>query len=1127
MMRTRCVPAVVALCLVTVWTAGADVPNVASGDLTAVFKTLRGDNLIDNPRKATTSAGYLRFLSAPAGNYFEQESQTKTADPGAAAKGFMLDHAGAFGMPSPNLDYDVERVNTAPARTYVRLQQQYMGLDVFGAQVSVQLAEDQNVQAVLSDIMRDTNRFDGGLVSLVPSVPPLDAQAAAKAVLASEHEDLHFDATDPVLVVYVPNVVGSLGQSQLVWELEVSCVETSLIREKVLVNAHTGIVVLHFSMVPQSKNRQISDNNNNSSGGVGALVRSEGDGPTGINDADLAYDYLGDVYDSYFNWHGWDSIDGFGMTLNATVRYCDAYYGCPMANAFWDGVSRMYFGDGFVADDVVAHELTHGVTTYTSDLMYWSESGAINEAFSDIWGEFIDQSNGRGTDSEAVKWLMGEDAPGGAIRSLKDPMSFQNWFPDSGYIPMPDRYKGIGWYEGVYDNEGVHHNMGVGMKLAYLLADGDNFNGYQIVGLGIPKTADLFWEAQSKLLTKYSDYRDLGSVLQLAAANLSFSQGETNTVVSALYATEILKLEGFPLRNLRATPIENQTVVSLAWDPPTYPGRSTAVTVVRKTGSFPVSTSDGTVVLNNSTDTSVADTSVALGTEYFYTVFATDPAGNAPQYARVTAGDPTPDILTEGFSFGTDLSFTQITFHPVGSLSAAEASGLPEAYVNYGDYVAAVRSTSEIGNALPIQKEDIVRLPLTDDDFVDIPLPTEVPFFGDMVSDWVLSSNGFLTPRSVYIADSMYSDVGPTISIEEHLRVPRISFLFADLDPHSGGEVWGRYLDDRAVITYENVPEWTNHEGNTVQCELFYNGQIRLTFLGLNVSRSVVGLSDGRGMAKNPVDIANHVDPPRFLLSDLSGLPPQAPFYLVPIPAQMVREGETIEFTAQAVTGFTPVTFTLESVPGAVLSATFEPINDTSYRFTWIPSSFSSPSYSFIVSATSGEFTASQWVNISVVDVPIYPVAFDLQLLPPEPRSSADLAGTYAYAQLQGYGEAGTIIYWFKNGAFLPAFTGLLSVPAEATHAGEVWNFTVRPGTFAGGGLLQGETQVSPMVTILPDIITDANKDGTVNSVDVQLVVRGALGITEDTGADVDGDGETTAVDVQHVLNATLGGGAE
>ena len=86
----------------------------------------------------------------------------------------------------------------------------------------------------------------------------------------------------------------------------------------------------------------------------------------------------------------------------------------------------MVYGDGFAAaDDVVGHELTHGVTDFSSQLFYFYQSGAMNESFSDIWGEFVDLTNGAGNDSPGVRWLMGEDIPvGGAIRDMQNPPAF-------------------------------------------------------------------------------------------------------------------------------------------------------------------------------------------------------------------------------------------------------------------------------------------------------------------------------------------------------------------------------------------------------------------------------------------------------------------------------------------------------------------------------------------------------------------------------------------------------------------------------------------------------------------------------------------------------------------------------
>ncbi|MBI3176740.1 MAG: M4 family metallopeptidase, partial [Chloroflexi bacterium] len=202
----------------------------------------------------------------------------------------------------------------------------------------------------------------------------------------------------------------------------------------------------------------------------------------------------------------------------------------PYANADWDG-SRMYFGQGCsAADDVVAHELTHGVTSNESDLIYFGQSGALNESFSDVWGEFVDQTNGSGTDGSAYDWLMGEDVPGfGAIRDMKNPPTFGD--PDSTCSPN--------WYSGSFDNGGVHINSGVSNKLCYLLTEGATFNGHTVTGMGIPLVADLYYQCQVNLLTNSASYANFYSSLTQAAINLGLTTAQRNNIEQACQAVAI------------------------------------------------------------------------------------------------------------------------------------------------------------------------------------------------------------------------------------------------------------------------------------------------------------------------------------------------------------------------------------------------------------------------------------------------------------------------------------------------------------------------------------------------------------------------------------------------------------
>ncbi len=126
--------------------------------------------------------------------------------------------------------------------------------------------------------------------------------------------------------------------------------------------------------------------------------------------------------------------------------------------------------------DIVAHELTHGVTDYTSSLIYQNESGALNEAFSDIMGtsvEFYFQQPGSG--NLRADYLIGEDVfrPGG-IRSMADPQAYGD----------PDHYSRR--FTGTADNGGVHINSGIPNQAFYLAIEGgtNRTSGLSVQGVG-------------------------------------------------------------------------------------------------------------------------------------------------------------------------------------------------------------------------------------------------------------------------------------------------------------------------------------------------------------------------------------------------------------------------------------------------------------------------------------------------------------------------------------------------------------------------------------------------------------------------------------------------------------------
>jgi Zn-dependent metalloprotease len=498
--------------------------------------------------RITTNAktGRVSYIGAdPAHAIRQPAGLSGKPTPEKAARGFLSVYGPLFGLKDQAQELQVMRTKQADrGRSFVRFQQYYGGIPVFGGETIVQVDSSSNIISAHSKLLPDI----GGDTS--PSITPQAAAATAVDIFIKAYQKQYqFDAASlqvstPELWIYNPLLVGfTKDVTYLVWRIEITPQQLLPIREMVLVDAVDGRVVLHFNQNPTAEDRQIYNNYNDYTQGLqDNLVRSEGDPVTGIADVDHAYDYAGSTYDFYYNHFGRDSLDGAGMTLISTTRYCPAPFPyCPYANAFWNG-SQMVYGEGYAsADDVVGHEMTHGVTEYESNLTYLNESGAINESLSDIFGEFIDLTNVLGNDSTGVRWLIGEDLPGGAIRSMKNPPSYGN----------PDKMGSTKYSCSTCDQGGVNTNSGVGNKAAYLMTDGGAFNGIKVTGLGIDKVAQIYYEAQTNILTSTSDYDDLANALWQGCMDLvggtcydgtTITYEDCTQVANAVNAVEMMYL---------------------------------------------------------------------------------------------------------------------------------------------------------------------------------------------------------------------------------------------------------------------------------------------------------------------------------------------------------------------------------------------------------------------------------------------------------------------------------------------------------------------------------------------------------------------------------------------------------
>ncbi|RXQ92207.1 T9SS type A sorting domain-containing protein [Ancylomarina salipaludis] len=238
------------------------------------------------------------------------------------------------------------------------------------------------------------------------------------------------------------------------------------------------------------------------------------------------------TYDYFKNTFNRNSFDNNGALIKTYVHF-DVNYD----NAYWNG-SVFTFGDGSSFDiltslDVFGHEFGHAVCSYTADLNYQNEEGALNEAFSDIWGCAIEYKYAPNKDT----WAMGEDL-GSALRSISDPKS----------KGLPDTYQGTNWAplssspSRYNDYGGVHTNNGPFCHWFYLITEGgsgtnDNGDSYNVTAIGIEKAEQITFRIESQYMTSSSNYADARTFAIQAAQDLyGAGSQEEISVTNAMYA---------------------------------------------------------------------------------------------------------------------------------------------------------------------------------------------------------------------------------------------------------------------------------------------------------------------------------------------------------------------------------------------------------------------------------------------------------------------------------------------------------------------------------------------------------------------------------------------------------------
>ena len=438
---------------------------------------------------------------------------------------------------------DVMRVASAaddlllPGHRHERLEQYHLGLKVVGGSIVRQTAN-----GIVTSILGQVYRTDGA----ASNRPTIDAESVAKALrdggemLLSEPVLVFLGLEDGnVLLAFEASAHRTLFDARKVYidaQTGIERLSLPLRHEQASVGEGLGVLndrkkiatnLVGGTYYTEDKLRPpvlLTIDMRSSVSRFNSLVRgdtlfqsdlaSDGDNNWADPVAVDAHTYLGWTYDFLFKRLAFRGLNNgnvpmFGAINLFSPQQClglsGDIFGTYCINAFWmsgagpNGLGMMYFGNGFPTNlilsssgqswgplagalDVVAHELGHGVTDYTSRLVYQGESGALNEAFSDMIGTSVEAYfQTRGSSLQQADYLLGEDVirPGrsgalSGLRSMQSPAAFGD----------PDHYSGR--YTGAVDNGGVHSNSGIPNHAFYLAIEGgtNRVSGRAVTGVG-------------------------------------------------------------------------------------------------------------------------------------------------------------------------------------------------------------------------------------------------------------------------------------------------------------------------------------------------------------------------------------------------------------------------------------------------------------------------------------------------------------------------------------------------------------------------------------------------------------------------------------------------------------------
>ena len=530
---------------------------------------------------ATAIAPNAQVASKAVANPVTKTATTAT-DPVYTANTFWRANGSAFGFAraSSNLTA-VKSEKDKLGMTHVRYRQRHLGVKVLGADAIVHLGADGAVQTVNGQIAGWVSPR-GGVNANAASQKR--AIAVGMAQFAKEYGVSGVADTTIDKVIVAPGLLYNTSDknSYVTWAVGVSAPGTAAISTVYYVDAVNARVRFREERERQLTRRVADCTANPGSGQCYSSLevngyhygRREGEvswgpnpGPmfTGNVDVDYMYDLFGTIHQYLATAYGRNGANGNGeLGLNgynytAANVYLDALptqgLGCTYA-----GYNTTYGYIGvchtLMVPDIIAHEYAHGITNSVRLLTYYGQTGALDESYSDVFGEVFEKSYLGLTD-----WLNGSGVlfPGtfngvSGLRDLKDPPASSG----GGINSDPDRMYSPHMYCGTSDNGGVHWNSTILSHAAYLMSEGTPFatpfNGCTIRGIGIDKMEQVMYRANVNYYSANANFYEAYLDWNQACADLYGATSDTCVQVKRTLQAVELDQPGACSGTARVTP---------------------------------------------------------------------------------------------------------------------------------------------------------------------------------------------------------------------------------------------------------------------------------------------------------------------------------------------------------------------------------------------------------------------------------------------------------------------------------------------------------------------------------------------------------------------------------------------